>query len=249
MPGDDDRDDVPKYDFDRWLILGSTKEILNAPDWNAGSGIYLISLDQKVALQWHRRLLRYLFSSWEGNFARVIEPGTAHIMARKHSILAPFERITWNQWQYFRLDEHEELLPKDIKWGDPRSRDWWSELMLWAATGPGGEKLYEIHIAPGSSDRNREKEPEEHCLQWLKQLSYDYPDRPPKRRDALGEEAISEFPGLTFNAFLRCWVQVATQNPNWSRPGAPPKSPKKIAAANIDHSAIFLSRRKVKRVS
>src|SRR5262249_15701447 len=48
MPGDDDRDDVPKYDFDRWLILGSTKEILNAPDWNAGSGIYLISLDQKV---------------------------------------------------------------------------------------------------------------------------------------------------------------------------------------------------------
>ena len=233
MPGDDDREhdrEHPSFSpFDRWLIVDRTKEILNAPDWDAGSGVYKMPLDQKLAAQWHRELLRELFWSWEWNFAQAVEFGHAHIMARKHSILAPFERITWNQWQHFRLDEHEELpLPEDPKWGNPRPADR-SKGLPWTATGPGGEKLYEIHIAPRSNDGNREKEPEEECLHWLVKLIRDNPDRPPKPRDLLAEEALVKFPGLTSNGFLRCFAraQAQTLNHNWSRPGRFPKSPQK----------------------
>ena len=249
MPGDGDRDPRFFFRFDRWLIVDHTKEILNAPEWDAGCGVYKMPLDQKLAAQWHRELLRQLFWSWEWRLVQAIKFGDAYIMARKHSVLAPFERITWNQWHYFHLDEHEELpLLEDPKWGDPRPADR-SEGLPWTATGPGGEKLYDIHIAPGLNDRNREKTPEEYCLEWLKQLSCDYPDLPPRPRDALGKEAISKFPGLSFNAFLRCWAQVASQNRDWSLPGALSEIAAEIAAADIDHSAIFLSRRKVKRMS
>jgi hypothetical protein len=224
MPGDDQDKQYPVIDFDRWVILGNSKKILTHRDWKAGSGSgpYEMSLDQKIAAQCHRRLLRHLFSSWEWSLTQAIESGAAHIMARKQSVLVPFERITWNQWQYFRLDEQLQP-PKELKWGEPRLciGDW----LPWTATGPGGEKLYEIHIAPGSRDRNREKGPEENCLKWLSELACNYPDRPPKPRDVLGKEAISKFPGLTAKGFLRCWARVTAQNPDWRRPGAPRKSP------------------------
>jgi hypothetical protein len=157
--------------------------------------------------------------------------GAANIMARKNTVLAPFERISWDQWRYFELDDELGMHRlQDQRWGDPRS----VSSTGWTATGPAGEKLYEIHIAPGvvtiqPSDRNRENEPEEKCLQWLAELIHDYPDRPPKPRDSLAQEAISKFAGLTTNGFLRCFTraQALTGNQNWSRPGRFPKSPQK----------------------
>jgi hypothetical protein len=226
MPGDDDRHDRPRIDLNRWLLIGGhSKEILSDPEWDEGPCFFEAFLDQKLSAQWHRRLLEQLFRLWERSFTRAIESGAAHIMARTHSILAPFERITWNQWQYFRLDE-ELPPPKDPKWGEPRSS---SKVLPWTATGPGGEKLYEIHIAPGSSDPNRENNPEEKCLQWLTELILDRPDRPPKPRDLLAREGVSKFPGLTLNGFLRSFAraQALTGNQKWSRPGRFPKSPQK----------------------
>jgi hypothetical protein len=223
MPGDVNS----TFDFDRWLIVGRSNEMLTYGEWDKGCGFYEILLDQKIAARWHRRLLGHLFWAWEHSYAQAIESGTAHIMARKHSVLAPFDRITWHQWQYFRLDEELPKPPKDPKWGDPRPLlDWRRSARPWTALGPGDEKLYDIHIAPGvdgskSNDRNREDDPEEKCLQWLTELVHDYPDRPPKPRDLLAQEAVSKFPGLALNGFLRSFARVRalTQNQNWSRPG------------------------------
>jgi hypothetical protein len=166
-----------------------------------------------------------LFWFWERTFAQAIESGTLHIMARKHSVLAPFERITWNQWQYFRVDEELPRL-KDPKWGNPQLPHWRRSALPWTALGPADEKLYEIHVAPGldtsnSSGRDCQNDPEERCLKWLVELIHDYPDRQPKRRDLLAQEAVSKFPRLTLNRFLRCWTlaQEQTQNHNWSEPG------------------------------
>jgi hypothetical protein len=225
--------------LDQWNIFGTSDEMLSDQEWNAGlldqawnkedPLFHEIFRDLKTAAEWHRKLLRHLFSSWERNFALAIESGAAHIMARKSSVLAPFERITWNQWQYFQVSP---VPPKKGKWGDPAKPDWSRHDLISTAFGPTDERLYEIHIAPGvsrskSDDRNRS--PEELCLEWLTELIRHYPDRPPKRRDLLGQEAISKFPGLSFHGFLRCFAQVRvqTQNQNWGRPGRFPKSPQK----------------------
>jgi hypothetical protein len=217
-----------------WLIGGTSNEILSDQEWNEALripsehededgfvvGYEEISRDQKIAAEWHRQLLKRLFWSWERNFAQALESGAAHIMARKGSVLAPFERITWNQWQYFRL---EQLAPPQEKWGDPKLRSWERDDLPSTACGPTDERLYEIHIAPGvnKGDRSRKNDPEKKCLQWLVELIHDYPDRQPKRRDLLAQEAVSKFPRLTLNRFLRCWTlaQEQTQNHNWSQAG------------------------------
>src|SRR5262249_48274316 len=84
---------------DSWLITDYGKEILDAD-------AYEIRPDQKFALQWHKWLLQALFESWETGFVNAVRLGAAHIMARKHTVLAPFERVTWNQWQFFELDRN-----------------------------------------------------------------------------------------------------------------------------------------------
>jgi hypothetical protein len=207
----------------RWLILGSSEEILSDTRWNDED--YFLSRDETIAAQWHRCLLTELFSSWERSFHRALELGAAHIMARKHSVLAPFERITISQWQHFRLKPPTRR-PEKSEWGNPQSL-----YLPSIALGPADESLYEIYIAPGvnrSKSDARNRSPEENCLEWLAELIHRYPDRPPKPRDALAQEALSKFPGLKQNGFLRCFalVQVRTQNQSWSKPGRP-KSPQK----------------------
>jgi hypothetical protein len=221
--------------FDYWLAGGSSDEILDDRAWNEEFAHADVSLDRKIAAQWHRRLLRFLFSSWKWSFAEAIKTGSAHIMARKHSILAPFERITWNQWQYFRLEgKIPPAPPQNPKWGDPRPLYRAHQDLPWTAVGPADETLYDIHIAPGenkarSTDLTRKDGPEERCMQWLMDAIRNYPERPPKPRDLLAEEAISKFPGLSRNGFFRSFAraQIQTQNHNWSRPGRFPKSPQK----------------------
>jgi hypothetical protein len=231
-----------KIKLGEWLIGGTSDEMLSDQNWNEalrtqsekhedddGFLVYEeISRDQKIAAEWHRQLLKRLFWSWERNFAEAIKSGAAYIMARKGSVLAPFERITWNQWQYFQVSP---VPRKQKKWGDPAIPDWSRHDVPETAFGPTDERLYEIHIAPGvnRSDRSRENDPEERCLRWLGELIHDYPKRPPKPRDALAQEALSKFPALTKNGFFRCFVLVQEQakNQSWSQPGRFPKSPQK----------------------
>jgi hypothetical protein len=211
-----------------WAISGDSDQILKDPRWDK------ISQHEQVAVRWHRWLLKGLFRTWRAGFERAVISGAVQIMARKNSALAPFERINLNQWQYFKVDDEPmspgrlrtPLRSSQLRWGDPHGFP-----PGWTATGPAGEKLYSIHIAPGvptAGDRNREPEPEEKCLHWLLELIEEYPDRPPARRDRLAEEAVEKFSGLTRNGFLRCFcrAQVLAQNQNWSHPGRPPnKSP------------------------
>jgi hypothetical protein len=228
--------------LDEWLIGGTSDEMLSDQNWDKalrtpsehedddGFLVYEeISQDQKTAAEWHRQLLKRLFWSWERNFAQAIEDGAAHIMARKGSVLAPFERITWNQWQYFQVSQ---VPRKKKKWGDPAIPDWRRHTLSSTALGPTDERLYEIHIAPGvsrSKSDARNRSPEESCLEWLAELIDRYPDRPPKPRDTLAQEALPKFPGLTQNGFYRCFtlVQVHAQNHSWSKPGRP-KSAQKL---------------------
>ena len=100
------------------------------------------------------------------------------------------------------------------------------------ATGLAGERLFAIYIAPGIvgiESGDREDDAEEKCLHWMAQLLQEFPDRAPKPLKTLAEEAISRFPGLSKRGFERCYVgaQLQTGNRNWSRPGAPSKSPQK----------------------
>jgi hypothetical protein len=212
----------PRDSPGRFLIFGSSEEELLSERWEEDC---FLSLDEKIAAQWHRCLLKQLFASWKSSFNRALYRGAAHIMARKHSVLAPFERITFKQWQYFRLERKRQ--PQKDEWGNPRLF-----YLPDAAFGPTDERLYEIHIAPGvnrpkSDARNRS--PEESCLEWLAELIDRYPDRPPKPRDTLAQEALPKFPGLTQNGFYRCFtlVQVHAQNHSWSKPGRP-KSAQKL---------------------
>jgi len=151
-------------------------------------------------------------------------------MARKNSVLAPFEHVTWDQWQYFTLhndEENDNSLPVKTVWHDPR--DPYRSAARTSpstATGPTGEHLYAIHLAPGVKRRNS---PEDECLRWLLQLLRDYPERPPQPLPNLAKEAVSKFPGLSERGFRHCRLsaQTETGNWNWSRPGAPSKSPQK----------------------
>jgi hypothetical protein len=227
LPGDDPFTFDP-WDFDRWIISVSTDaEILNDSRWNEGYGPYKISAEQQVALRYHRQLLSWLFVSWKTHFAEVIRSGAAYIMARKNSVLSPFERVTWDQWQYFRLDHQpdKELRPR---WGDPRhvSSSPWHRI---TATGPAGEKLYAIRVAPGSAnsvlslgdtDQNQVE-----CL--LVKLLTEYPDRPTKPLPELAKQFCSAFPGLSERAFRQCLLraQQQTGNRKWSEAGR--RSPRK----------------------
>ena len=207
------------FDLDRWIIGGGSIAVLEDPTWDE------ISPDERIAAQWHRRLLDHLFCAWRSNFVRVARSGAAHIMARKNSVLAPFERVAWDQWQFFRLDECDDHPPVPMVWHDPRD---WAARLPSTATGPTGERLYSIYVAPGL-ERNESLTAEQKCQQWLLGLMRDYSDRAPEPLGRLAEEAISRFPGLSKRGFGRCYLtaRAETGNGNWSRPGAPSKSPQK----------------------
>ena len=211
-------------DLEDWSISGSSDEILNMPEWEETPP------HLRVAAQWHQYLLEQLFWSWHSNFVGLVESGAAQIMARKNSILAPFERITWDQWQFFKLNPVARL-PETFKkwWHDPRSAYYSRNAQTFnTATGPSGETLYVIYIAPGKPSAEstaRQNDPEEKCWQWLLQLMQDYPDRAPKPLEILAEDATVLFPGLSKRGFRRCFyiAKRETGNGNWSKAGAPKK--------------------------
>jgi hypothetical protein len=209
-----------------WEISGSSNGILQDPEWDNVTG------NDRPAAQWHKRLLEKLFGTWYLLFRLALRCDRAYIMARKNSILAPFERITWHQWQFFKLEEDMPALPQAF-WFDPREelrspRQQGSN----TAIGPANERLYDIYIAPGeasSDSTDGEDASEEKCRRWILKMLRDYPDRSPKPLPLLAKDAISTFPGLTERAFQRCYLAARTQtgNRSWSRPGRPQKNPQK----------------------
>jgi hypothetical protein len=148
-----------------WPITGSSDEILKQPEWDK------VSSDERLAAQWHRWLLERLFSSWHGNLVQAVRSGAAHIMARKNTVLAPFERITWEQWHLFRLDAEPQGALEDPAWCDPRDPYWSRHTGIsTTASGPAGERLYAIYIAPGvpgTESGGREEAPDEPCCNLI----------------------------------------------------------------------------------
>jgi hypothetical protein len=192
---------------------------------------------------WHFELADSIIRNFRWKVLHCMRRGAAHIMARKNAVLAPFERVTWDQWTYFQLDEQkreERARKNDGRFLPP---DWFlpyrfrREDQFSTATGPAGEKLYAIHIAPGvariaeSSDGN---DAEDECLQALLELMREFPDRPPKPLPELAKQACSAFPELSERGFYRCLLlaQNRSGNRNWSKPGAFPKSPQKSPHKN-----------------
>ena len=152
------------------------------------------------------------------------------IVARKHSILAPFERITWNQWQHFQLDENpSQPQPRASDWGDPRGSYCWHVADVpWTATGPAGEKLYDIQIAPGTRSAIQSQFTEQEVIGWLANLLREHPDESPQPLGDIRQLAMRHCPGLSMKSFDYCYVTACkrTGNYNWSKPGRR-KSPRK----------------------
>jgi hypothetical protein len=169
------------------------------------------------------------------SFLHCLTRGAARIMARKNTVLAPFERVTWDQWTYFQLDEpkwtererggNDRFLPPDW-FPSYKSR---REDNFGTATGPAGEKLYAVHIAPGAASiagSNGGNDPEDKCLQELLDLMRQFPHRPPQPLPDLAEALCSAFPGLSERGFYGCFALAKQQtgNSSWSKAGRFPNS-------------------------
>jgi hypothetical protein len=218
-------------------VGGDPDEFLSIKNWNE------FPPKQKSAIAWHLRLVRGLLSSLRRDFGEALHTGSAQIMARKNSILAPFERVAWDQWSYFKLDTEPERPSWEnqqyswvervsplVRWFDPRNCGWEPRgYTPSTATGPNGERLYAIHVAPGvGRAESGEISPEEKCIQWLVESMTAFPERSPKTREALIEEAVSKFPGLTERGFGRSLFSARRQTGNlkWITSGRRRKSPR-----------------------
>jgi hypothetical protein len=170
----------------------------------------LANIDAPAA-DWHRGLASHFYFNLEVGLERAIASGAAHIMARKNSPLAPFDRVFSDQWHFFSLDKDKA----GFSFAGAYSPN--------SATGPQGEKLYAIHVAPGEHSSD---DPKRQCEEWLVQLMRQSLDRSPKPLEALAEDAVERYRGLSKRAFRKCLdaAQARTGNQRWSDPGAPKKS-------------------------
>jgi hypothetical protein len=222
---DPDDLDNPARATDVWPIAGWSDAILKNPDWEEAS-------NHSPGALWHKWLLGELLWCWQRHFQHAFQSGAICLMARKNSILAPFEPVTPDQWEFFRLDDNESILclPEKPHLHDPREPFWVpAAKKSCTATGPCGERLFSIHVAKGSNTEDRlirHVAAERECLHWLQGLMRAYPIRPPKPLPRLAKEAVSKFPGLSERGFFRCYATVKeeTGNKKWSEAGAPSKS-------------------------
>jgi hypothetical protein len=216
---------------------GDPDEFLQSEVWNE------IPRQHFSAAEWHWSLLKVVLTDLRRDFGKALNTGSAHIMARKNTVLAPFERVTSDQWLYFKLDEPEPVTPKwedqhskwaqqrlaPLRWLDPRSCGWEEKRYTSStATGPSGEKLYAIHVAPGLGRAESGKlSSEQKCTQWLVESMTAFPERSPKPLKALIEEAVSICPGLSERGFGRALfsARIQTGNLKWITSGRPRKSP------------------------
>jgi hypothetical protein len=201
-----------------WGLSNTDEDFLRGSNWDRN-----VPSCDKPGVLFHKRLLIALFKSLNHNFLRAIESGAAHLMARPESVLAPFERLAWDQWRWFKLEKDFEPFPICEEW-----RSLPTTALPTTAIGPDGERLYSIYVGPGDAPSDsKERSPENECQRWLLELLHDHPDRSPYPLSKLCNTAISKFPGLTKRGFQRALVfaQSASGNRRWSLPGAPKKTP------------------------
>jgi hypothetical protein len=202
------------------IVFGSFNTILELEEWSTETEN--LSEPLRKAINWHKeKLLRPLIESWYRNFALFIKSGSASIFARQNSVLTPFGRVTWDQWHFFRIDEHDPAFLK--KWCYPWQQGKFDEQPC-SATGPAGERLFAIYVAPGPRPSPvATSSPDEKCRQSLMKLLRDFPDRPPKPLNCVFKDLISEIAGLSEKRCRHIYLVVATEtgNLNWSRPGRP----------------------------
>ncbi len=172
-------------------------------------------------VDWHRRLVEFLFWTQSKVLADAVRLGTAHVMARKNGVLAPFERIMPDQLEYFSAvagsrpsgaaaGRGPALLSVRLEQTD-------------SAAAPGGEKLYSIHIAPATASPER-KPAVRKCDEWLEKLAKDYPRQRPDTRANLFEIACKKFGKIPVQTFKDLYLKH--RNASWKTPGRP-KNPQK----------------------
>jgi hypothetical protein len=198
--------------FEERLVGGNPDEFRNLSPWKQ------LPQASKTTADWHMSLAMQVVAHFRRDFGKALNNGSAEIMARKNSVFAPFERVTCDQWQYFKLDKLEPDGPawesqhfessepgSTLRWFDPRSCGWGAKQgKPSTATGPTGEKLYAIYVAPGMGQvQSGDLTPENKCTQWLVDAMTAFPERSPKPRAALIQEAMSLFPGLSERGFDR----------------------------------------------
>jgi len=211
-----------------WFLSNRHPDFLAAPSWDKG-----IPETDKDAAFVHKIMLTDLFRRLRANFAWAIEFGAAHVMARPRSVLAPFERIAWDQWRFFKQEiDYLEVLERPVAWQDARIPSFiLAEMLPATAISPDGERLYSIYVAPGH-ERTESKgmTAEDQCQQWLLELLREYRDQRPCPLQKLCQDAVLKFPGLTKRGFDRALMlaQARSGNRKWSEPGAPRKIPASI---------------------
>jgi hypothetical protein len=151
-------------------------KINSPPGLNAANGDALGTPD------WFNDFLCELLTRMALGFAESVAAGAAHLMARKASPLARFERVLPDQFLHYSLDE--PLKTRRAAWYDPRPLfpEDISPLPR-TATGPNGEKLYSIYVAPGTrrGPANGHAKPliERECRTYLLQEMLRSPGVPP----------------------------------------------------------------------
>jgi hypothetical protein len=90
-----------------------------------------------------------LVDRWRGLFLGGLYTEALHLMGRK-TLLMPFERIFWDQWQYFAIDPCKDSIASRTGGRIELRGSMLGEPPPTSATGPSGEKVYSIHVAPGA---------------------------------------------------------------------------------------------------
>lgn len=174
----------------------------------------------------HRVVRDCVEDDLKAKFQRFVRDGRIHIMARP-TVLAPFQRILWDQWQFFKI--HEPTRRDSNQWQEP----WWSDQRPLSIESPSGERLYSIYAAPGvtTSAKSAPQTPEEMTLRWLIELMQAYPDRAPNGKDRVADQANKLF-GVSRRTFEHIYKQAQqlTGNNRWSEARRPPKTPSLISA-------------------
>jgi hypothetical protein len=85
--------------FEERLVGGDPDEFRNLSPWKQ------LPPAHETTADWHMSLAMQVVAHFRRDFGKALNNGSAEIMARKNSVFAPFERVTCDQWQYFKLDK------------------------------------------------------------------------------------------------------------------------------------------------
>jgi hypothetical protein len=200
----------------------SFDDLIDSEEWN-------LPQDQRLIAKWFLRLAIGMGIDLHHSLAACVKADAALIMARKNTILAPFERVWPDQWEYFQVNGLiPGRAPGTAPWYDPRELTGFGDVApICDATGPNGEKLYSIHVAPGVSRKafepDSDTDAEQACALWLEQEIRKSPRYSSylTRLKTLAE-ARTRFPTLTNRAFdraLRLARHLSGFPDAWKTPG------------------------------